>query len=245
MRIHVIAGMAMGLVLVGCGSSGGSGGSASPAPVDSAAGPGEVAREISECPANSPVRGPLLDKLEKYNGVFGHVYNQTSVRITIISQEGDDCWLDPGKGASYAGTSDLNKGERRFSSTYAPWRPSAVDDGDGETWLWMLVTPYPDYGVSGMAIGMDDPRAGWPSAGSIYRESNGRVCRKDDVLLQTNGLSEGGEYRLSGSSQGSVLVKRLEDSERIAREWMPGHTNTDDWARIDLYIERVPTNCVR
>ena len=56
--------------------------------------------------------------------------------------------------------------------------------------------------------------------------------------MKTDGLSEGQEYRLKGNSQGSVLVKRLDDNEVIAREWMQT-SDANDWARLDLYVESI------
>ena len=237
-RISLLAlGAALSISLTACGSSTDT--SSSPTPtvsVESQSASGAVA-SAEECPANSPVRGPLLGALVAPNGVYGHVYNRTGRTIYIHSQAGGWCRVEPDKGASFASTTDLNKGEGRFP--FAPWRLS----DDYETWLWMLVTYWPDNRTEGVAIGIEDPRAGWPTAASIYREEDGGICERDNNMLKTFRLFENDEYRLKGSTQGSVLIKRLPDSKGIAREWMPGHTNTDDWARIDVFVEAVPPRC--
>ena len=224
----VVAAMAAGVVLAGCGSSGQS--AESSAPVESASASGAVA-SAEECPANSPVRGILKGDVSamSYNGVFGHIYNTTDSPLWVWSQDRDaasPCLLNPGKGASFGSAS-----EPRMTSD-AAWVPS------GDSRFWLLLTSSRDSSAPGTAVSVYDPPVGYPTSQSVYRTASGSSCESDDVTLKTDGLSEGQEYRLKGNSQGSVLVKRLDDNEVIAREWMQT-SDANDWARLDLYVESI------
>ena len=225
--------MAAGVMLTGCGSSGQSTeSSAVPTPpVESASGSGAPA-SAEECPANSPVRGRLKGDVSplSYNGVFGHVYNNTGSTVWIWSQDRaatSPCRLSPGKGASYGGPSQPRMTED------AAWVP-----GGARGLFWLLLTSSQDSGAPGTAVAVYDPPVGYPDAVSVYTTAGGSRCDRDDVRLETGGLSEGQEYRLKGNSQGSVLVKRLDDNEGIAREWMQT-SDADDWARMDLFVESI------
>ncbi len=237
MRIHVVAGLVAGLVLVGCGSTGGSGESS--VSVDSSSVAGAPAASTDDCAANSPVRGLLKGKLDSDDGVFGHVYNRTPNTLWVWSEWKDataPCRLLPGQGASFA----AKTGEPESASRYAPWRIApSQGQGDDAGALWLLVTAANDSSSPGVALKLYDPTWwGYPSVKSRYRTASGGKCGSD-AFLDTGDLKENAEYRLKGDEQGSVLVKRLADSKEIAREWMPGNTNTDDWARIDLNVESI------
>lgn len=216
-------------VVAGCGSSGQS---ATPtASVESATDAGAPASG-DECPANSPLRGILKGYLQADDGVFGHIYNNTDGTLWLWSQRKDDkspCRLEPGKGASFGAAQ-----EGIDSNKLSPWIP----DPDWVR-IWILMTTSPDTSAPGVAVGLSDP-PDWRSANasSVYRTAAGGRCTRDDVQLKTGGLSEDQEYRLKGSSQGSVLVKRLPDNKEIAREWTDTSA-ADDWARIDLYVESI------
>ena len=238
MKRVVVTAMAAGVVLAGCGSSGQS--AESSAPVESASGVGAPA-SADECPANAPVRGLLKGRLEGDDGVFGHVYNSTGDTLWVWSQVKDSptpCRLAPGKGASFA--SDSVEVESK-DAAWVPPRKEAQSEGDLSRIdrFWILVTGSAEATAPGVAVGLVDPLMARPDAVSIYRSPGGGTCASDNVALYTGGLSENREYRLKGNSQGSVLVKRLSDSKEIAREWMPGNTDTDDWARLDLYVESI------
>jgi len=215
------------LALTGCGSAQTSAPAAS---LESASQSGAVA-SADACPANSPVRGILKGDMSalSYNGVFGQVYNNTGSTVWIWSQDKADtapCRLSPGEGASFGSAS-----EPRMTSD-AAWVPS------GDSRFWLLLTSAQDPNSPGTAVAVYDPPVGYPDAVSVYRTAGGGICDSDNVQLKTAGLSEGQEYRLKGNSQGSVLVKRLDDNEGIAREWMQT-SDADDWARIDLFVESV------
>ena len=226
----VVAAMAAGVVLAGCGSSGQS--AESSAPVESASASGAVA-SAEECPANSPVRGSLKGDVgwRSYDGVFGHIYNTTGSQMWVWGPRKDaaaPCLLNPGKGASFgfAGPPDDK----------ANWVPTSVKAFSGL--IVFLVTSSPDSDAPGTMIGVSDPEMDYPDAASIYRTAGGSRCKSDDVALRTGSMREGQEYRLKGNSQGSVLVKRLDDNEEIAREWMQT-SKANDWARLDLYVESI------
>ena len=228
----VVAAMAAGVVLAGCGSSGQS--AESSAPVESASASGAVA-SAEECPANSPVRGILKGDVgwASYNGVFGHIYNTTGSPLWVWSQRKDagaPCLLNPGKGASFGFA-----GPPKEEATWVPRHDFLLVSNH---WILFLVTSSAASDAPGTMIGVFDPDIGYPNAASIYRTAGGSSCEGDDVGLETDGLSEGQEYRLKGNSQGSVLVKRLDDNEVIAREWMQT-SDADDWARLDLYVESI------
>ena len=220
MRTSLLAlGAALSISLTACGSWTDT--SSSPTPtvsVESQSASGAVA-SAEECPANSPVRGILKGSVPKfyYDGVFGHVYNSIDSPVWVWGQRRDGwspspCRLNPGKGASFGAAS-------------------------AEQFL-ILVTSSPDSDAPGTMVGVFDPPAGYPTAESVYRTAGGSRCDRDNVTLETDGLSEGQEYRLKGNSQGSVLVKRLPDDGAIAREWMQT-SDANDWARLDLYVESI------
>ena len=224
----VVAAVAAGVVLAGCGSSGQSGESS--APVESASASGAVA-SAEECPANSPVRGSLKGRMYAGadDGVFGHIYNTTGSQLWVWGPRKDaaaPCLLNPGKGASF--------GFPHPPYEKANWVPTNLGTG----WIMFLVTSSPDSDAPGTVIGVLDLMYGYPKGLSVYRTAGGSTCPSDNVEFRTDGLSEGQEYRLKGNSQGSVLVKRLDDNEEIAREWMQT-SDADDWARLDLNVESI------
>ena len=238
MRTSLLAlGAALSISLTACGSSTDT--SSSPTPtvaVESQSASGAVA-SAEECPANSPVRGILAVSKVYDDGVFGHVYNNTGSPVWVWSQRKDaasPCLLSPGKGASFGSASPPGSDD-------APWVPSRtrIEFQDQFTdQFWILVTSSPDSNAPGTAVGVVDPNVGYPDAVSIYTTAGGSRCDGDKRQLRTAGLKENREYRLKGNSQGSVLVKRLDDNEVIAREWMQT-SDADDWARLDLYVESI------
>ena len=232
MRFVAIPAIATAVVLAGCGTT--SDGAAQSASVQSASASGEVA-SADICPANSPVRGILKGVVDDDDGAFGHVYNKTGGTLWVWSQDGQGpCQLPRDAGASFAGnTADYQ--ELNLDSM-APWRPRG--DIDVEESYWVLITSGPERDAPGVAVGINDPYIMQPLARSVYRTASGGICSSDNVMFTSSRLGEDGGYRLKGRSQGNVRVKRLPDNAAIAREWT-GLSRTDDWARMDLYVEAI------
>ncbi len=222
------------LALTGCGSAQTSAPAAS---LETASQSGAVA-SADACPANSPVRGILKGELDGNDGVLGHVYNRTGAAVWLWSERKSNaspCRLDPGAGASFASRMDHRPPMGADWDAFASWRPR-VNEAEPNTSYWILVTPSPDAASGGIAIGLKDPDVVQPIARSTYRTAQGSACQRDDVMIRTARLDENKEFRLKGSSQGDVLVKRYDDNAAIAKEWT-GTDKSSDWARIDLYVD--------
>lgn len=235
MRFVAIPALATVVVLAGCGSSGTTAPAAS---VETASESGAVA-SADTCPANSPVRGILKGELDGHDGVMGHIYNRTGAPVWVWSElksNATPCRLEPGAGASFASRMDHRppRGSADWDA-FASWRPRA-NEAEINTSYWMLVTSSPDASSPGIAIGVKDPDVVQPIVRSTYRTAQGSACDRDNVMLRTDRLGENQEYRLKGSSQGDVLVKRFGDDARIAKEWT-GTDKSSDWARIDLTVD--------
>ena len=235
MKRIVIMTALVGLAAAGCGSSGATAPAAS---VESATQSGAVA-SADACPANSPVRGILKGELDEHDGVMGHIYNRTGAAVWVWSElksNATPCRLEPGAGASFASGMDHRppRGDGDWA-LYASFFPRA-NEAEITTSYWMLVTSSPDSSSPGIAIGVKDPSIQQPIVRSTYRTAQGSACDRDNVLLRTDRLDENQEYRLKGSSQGDVLVKRFDDNAGIAKEWT-GTDKSSDWARIDLSVD--------
>ena len=208
----VVAAMAAGVVLAGCGSSGQSGESS--APVESASASGAVA-SAEECRSGPPISPQSGRTLDKHDGVFGTLYNETgsTLWVSMDWNVGETwCRLDAGRGAAFGAAEFINL---------------LVSVGNGSD-------SYP-----GVRIFVNDPE--WfflPKVKTSYEASDRRLCYQDQSELDTGGLEENEENWLNGKVQGSVEVKRFPDSKAIAREWI-GTSKADDWARIDLHVKQI------
>lgn len=219
----MVAGVAAGLVLAGCGSSGQSGESSAPVPVESGSASGAVAADdVQPCPSGPPLtagEGLAEGRFDEDDGAFGTLYNETGVTVWVRadgpgpSGDGDWCALDAGRGAAFGGGEVLN----------------------------MDVTTAPE-SRAGTSIHVNDPWLGLPKVKTYYERPGFGWCgaRDEPRYLDTGGLEENEENWLNGKEQGSVVVKRHPDSKSIAREWI-GTDKADDWARIDLHVKALGT----
>lgn len=177
-------------------------------------------------------------ELDGNDGVLGHVYNRTGATVWVWSElksNSAPCRLEPGAGASFASRMDHRPPKGTDWDAFASWRPRA-NEAEPNTSYWILVTSSPDASSGGIAIGLKDPEIVQPIVRSTYRQAQGSPCDRDNVIMKTDRLSENQEFRLKGSSQGDVLVKRYGDSAVIAKEWT-GTDKSSDWARIDLFVD--------
>ena len=216
----MIVGIATGLVLVGCGSSGQSAESsvAPSVPVESAGTSGAVAAEGDQpCRSGPPLtagEGLAAGQFDKDDGVFGTVYNETGSTLWVKAWGGNEKWcrLDAGRGGAFGAGEHVNL---------------LVSTGTRDT--------------PGIRIYAWDPYLmGLPKVKTMYWTSSNSICGDGESWLDTGGLEENEENWLNGTEQGSVVVKRHPDSKSIAREWI-GTSKADDWARIDLYVKSIGT----
>ena len=219
MRRIVIAAMAAGALLAGCGSSGQSTESSAvptpPPPVESASASGSVAAADSQaCRSGPPISPPEGYTFDEDDGVFGTLSNETGSTLWVSMDWNlgtSWCRLDAGRGAAFGAGKFINL---------------RVSVGNGSA-------SYP-----GVTIYATDPWIGSPKVKTQYETSTGGICQRDQSILDTGSLEENEENWLNGKAQGSIEVKRLPDSKAIAREWT-GTSKADDWARIDLRIRQM------
>jgi len=210
MRSLIIAGLASGLLLAGCGST-----ASTPAPVEAGSQTGEMAAASADCPLGPPAQGQFQVYSGMGNdGVVGSIYNDTMQTIDIGHRSSVDkpCALKPGERMAFSASSPY--GEAFF----------AVRQGAN---VGALVT-------------VSDPSVGYPSA-SVSGFSGRDGCGAED---SSPGLREGQEWRSSYLASGAVTIKRLSDDGAAARQWSGIDSwKVDDWARMDIRIERLGEGC--
>lgn len=212
MKTLVIAALALGTVLAGCGSSGQT---ADPTvSVESADASGGVAADDGiACPSGPPARGVMvINAFDDQHGVVGQIYNESGATLWLWSRKWPGiCQLDAGRSAGFAVGS------------------SAV----------ITVSSVQDYGKSpGIGIRIEDTPGLSPAVTTWFQRPNLSRCESNKSEVKTVGLKEDSEQMLEGVAQGSVLVTRLPNSKEINREWLPSG-NADNFSRIDLYVKAV------
>lgn len=234
MRAVVVAGVAAGLVLAGCGSPGQSGESA--APVESESASGEVATYFGDCPEGHPARDALAGvtypgrSSAAHDGVVGTIYNDTTNTIRVMSDSVNDngsCSLKPGKNTMFAGS--MGKRETRY------WLSPLEVDNYGEM-FWVYLYSEGQEGVT--AVGFWDPNSGDPQVFASERKySTGEACPPGEKPATTGEMEEGFADSLTGDAIGALWVTRLRDDKDVARQgtgWDGWAVN--DWARVDLRV---------
>jgi hypothetical protein len=91
----------------------------------------------------------------------------------------------------------------------------------------------------GTVVTVYDPPMGYPRA-DVSAYANGKWCGTTGT---SSFLGEGESWGTDTALWGDVSVKRLPDSADAAREWSGSSGHVDDWARIDIRIERVGDSC--
>ena len=75
---------------------------------------------------------------------------------------------------------------------------------------------------------------------TFFQRASLSRCASDGAELEVVLPQGDSEELLEGVAQGSVLAKRLPDSDDIAREWLTSGAS-DNFSRIDLYIRALGT----
>lgn len=187
--------------------------SATPAPVESSSQAGEIA--AATCALGPPAQGQFRQTSSGTggDGVVGAIYNDTLSTIRVGHQYSTEA------------PCPLKPGERMaFALTGSNTALFAVREGESV----------------GAVVFLVDPFAGYPTA--IVSGFSGREgCGSE---YSSPGLEEGQEWRSSYWASGSVVVKRLNDDGAIARQWSGWDSwKVDDWARMDVRIERLGEGC--
>jgi hypothetical protein len=91
----------------------------------------------------------------------------------------------------------------------------------------------------GTVVTVYDPPMGYPRA-DVAAYAAGKWCGTTET---SSFLGEGESWGTDTALSGDVSVKRLPDSADAAREWSGSSGHVDDWARIDIRIERVGDSC--
>ena len=91
----------------------------------------------------------------------------------------------------------------------------------------------------GTVVTVYDPPMGYPRA-DVAAYANGKWCGTTET---SSFLGEGESWGTDTALSGDVSVKRLPDSADAARQWSGSSGHIDDWARIDIRIERVGDSC--
>lgn len=216
------AAAAVAVALSACGAAGeDSGPSGAPAPIESAAGSGEVASALNPlCEQGPPAsqRGFRVDGDAEHDGVVGTMRNETGYWVLVGSnREGvAKCYLAPGARLAYAGN-------------YGVLIKLQWDSSDGES-LW------PSSFLPNSAwISMEDPDQDYP----YVRISTGVRMYDDGCALDNVGrdLREGETSTLGGVGAGTVTATRLPDDKYASRDWTGRDSwAVNDWARIDLVL---------
>ena len=214
MRRLVIAAIAAGVALSGCGSSGEA--AVPVASVESADSSGGVA-EASEwtCPSGPPARGVLtINTFDAGHGVVGQLYNETGSTLWVWSRKMPGfCQLEAGRSTGFAvGSSAVFTvtAERNFEK--AP----------------------------GVGIRIEDKEVLSPRVSTFFQRASLSRCASDGAELEAVLPQGDSEELLEGVAQGSVLAKRLPDNDDIAREWLTSGAS-DNFSRIDLFIRAIGT----
>ena len=228
------------LVLAGCGSS-----SSSSVPVESGSASGSVAAAGDPCPQGAPASGQFSGVQDAgHDGVVGSLRNDTGTTVWVRGLEGGEpCTLAPGQGVAYAGSHRAV--DLYLQKKLPPWVPLMENFGSRKAGQldWdsaVLISQGPDGGSPGIVVAFVDPNDGLASARTWYRTADGFKCPPASHL-HTN-LWAGEEEALSGSTQGTVTVKRLSDDKAAARQWSGVDSwKVNDWARIDVAVQSFGT----
>jgi hypothetical protein len=229
MRSTLIAALATGVLLAGCGAT-----ASTPTPVESATASGEVASKIASCKEGAPAE---LFKYgtDKHDGVVGTIYNQgTADLVVALANEWpgtpDDpktprCYLAAGKSVVFAGG---NQGDTagtaiRFVIYDRAWYDLPSDSPDKRR-----------FSRNGTVVALTDPLIGFTAVrlGGFNVGGKEDFCPKDEWSTMMIEL-------LTTLGDGWLKVVRELDNKAAAREW----TGTDswtvnDWARMDIYVTK-------
>jgi len=236
MQPLLIAGLAVGLALSGCGSAGRSGESS--APVESVSASGEVVGGsgiVKECPEGHPARGVLSAvtfpgrSSAAHDGVVRTIYNDTDHTIGVDSDGTGEisCFLNPGRNTMFAGS----MGVRESRSVHMPHEVKEASE-----MFWLYLSARMHQGVT--AVGFLDPNRGEPQVFASQRVSNlHSACPPDEKPTSTGEMEQASHEALTGDAIGALWIERLRDDKNVARQgtgWDGWAVN--DWARIDLRV---------